>query len=214
MLVTISKTPPANEHQWSINSCCSGSVSYPAMNYTTLFLDWVINSQSCQYVSVFHFTNMHAMSHRSDFILACSSGVNIPEPAFYFTITLLLTVSQVKFPSFHIPTAKWDSKSLNTSLREVMISSKYECVFISDFSNHTLQIIFDAWWACLTVGSKCPIAWDKSKHALSLRFNLHCAMEETSSLGIICIVCDRDFAIHQNKGSAQGGNTCWQKRTS
>jgi hypothetical protein len=29
------------------------------------------------YVLVFNFTNMHAMSHRSDFILACSSKVKI-----------------------------------------------------------------------------------------------------------------------------------------
>jgi hypothetical protein len=29
------------------------------------------------YALVFNFTNMHAMSHRSDFVLACSSKVGI-----------------------------------------------------------------------------------------------------------------------------------------
>jgi len=47
-----------------------------------------------------------------------------------------------------------DSKSLNTSLLEVMISSKNEHVFIRDLSGHILQIIFDAWWASMNVGSK------------------------------------------------------------
>jgi len=39
-----------------------------------------------------------------------------------------------------------------------MISSKNECVFIRDLSDPTLQIIFDAWWASMNVGSKRPIA--------------------------------------------------------
>jgi len=37
-----------------------------------------------------------------------------------------------------------DSQSLNTSVLEVMISSKNERVFIRDLSDLTLQIIFDA----------------------------------------------------------------------
>ena len=37
-----------------------------------------------------------------------------------------------------------DSKSLNTSLLEIMISFKNEHVFIHDLSDLTLQIIFDA----------------------------------------------------------------------
>jgi hypothetical protein len=37
-----------------------------------------------------------------------------------------------------------DSKSLKTSLLEVIISSKNGPVFIRDLSDHTLQIMFDA----------------------------------------------------------------------
>jgi hypothetical protein len=66
-----------------------------------------------------------------------------------------------------------DSQSLNTSLLEVMISSKNERVFIRDLSNLTLQIIFDAWWASMNIGSKRPIAWNNSRHAPSWRFYLH-----------------------------------------
>jgi hypothetical protein len=45
-----------------------------------------------------------------------------------------------------------NSKSLNTCLLEVMISSKNEQIFIHDLSNLTLQIIFDAWWASMDEG--------------------------------------------------------------
>jgi len=82
-----------------------------------------------------------------------------------------------------------DSQSLNTSLLEVMISSKNELVFIRDLSDLTFQIIFDARWASMNVGSKRPIAWKDSRHAPSWRFYLHCGIEETSSPGIICIIC-------------------------
>jgi len=39
-----------------------------------------------------------------------------------------------------------------------MISSKNERVFVRDLSDLTLQIIFDAWWASMNLGSKRPIA--------------------------------------------------------
>jgi len=70
-----------------------------------------------------------------------------------------------------------------------MISSRNELVFISDLSDLTLQIIFNAWWASINVDSKWPIAWNNSRHAPSWRFDLHCGIEETASPGIICIVC-------------------------
>jgi len=49
-----------------------------------------------------------------------------------------------------------DSKSVNTLLIEVMISSKYERVFICDLSDLALQIIFDAWWASMNVHWQTP----------------------------------------------------------
>jgi hypothetical protein len=73
-----------------------------------------------------------------------------------------LTVSQLELHSLQLRTAMPDSQSINTSLLEVMISSKNELVFIRDFNDLTLQIIFDAWWASMTVGSKCPIALNNS----------------------------------------------------
>jgi hypothetical protein len=82
-----------------------------------------------------------------------------------------------------------DTKSLNTALLEVLISSKNECVLIRDLSDLTLQIVIDAWWASVNLGSKWPIAWNNSSHAPSWRFYLHCGIEETGSPGIICIVC-------------------------
>jgi len=72
---------------------------------------------------------MHAMSHRSDFFVF-SCRVNNQEPTVCFTVSL--------------PSEVLDSKSLNTSLLEVMISSKNECVIIFDLSDCTLPIIFNA----------------------------------------------------------------------
>jgi hypothetical protein len=61
-----------------------------------------------------------------------------------------------------IPTTVLDSQSLNTSLLEGMISTKNELVFIRGLSDLTLQILFDAQWASMNVGWKCPIAWNLS----------------------------------------------------
>jgi hypothetical protein len=70
-----------------------------------------------------------------------------------------------------------------------MISFKNERVFIRDLRDLTLQIIFDAWWASMNLGSKRPIAWNNSRHAPSWRFYLHCGSEVTGNPGIICIIC-------------------------
>jgi len=64
-----------------------------------------------------------------------------------------------------------------------MISFKNKCVFIHDLGDLILQIIFDAWWASKNVCLKCPIAWNRSRHASLWRFDLHCRIEETSVAG-------------------------------
>jgi len=97
------------------------------------------------------------------------------------------------------------SKCLNTSLLEVVISSKKEHVFICDFSEHSLQIILDNWWASMKVGSKCPIAWNHSRHVPSWRFYLHCWIKETSSLGIICIICHQVLHHPSEHGTSSLG---------
>jgi len=95
---------------------------------------------------------MHAMSHRSD-CFACSGRVNIKEHTVCFTVSFLSAVFRVGLPSLLIQTAMPDSKSLNTSLLEVMISSNNERVSIRDLSDLTSQIIFHAWWASMNVGT-------------------------------------------------------------
>jgi len=160
---------------------------------------------SSLYVLVFNFTNMHAMSHRSDVFLACSSEVNIYEPAFYLTIMYLLTVTQIELPRVQFPTVMSDTKSLNTSLLEVMISSNNLHVFIFDLSDLTLQMIFDTWWASMNEGSKWPIAWNNSRHVPSWRFYLHCGIEETGSPGIICIVCHQVLRHPSEHGTSSMG---------
>ena len=98
-----------------------------------------------------------------------------------------------------------DTPSLNTSLLEVMISSKNEHVFIRDWSDLTLQIIFEAWWASMNVGSKRPITWKMSRHAPLWRFYLHCGIEETDSPCIICIVCHQVLRHPSEHGTSSMG---------
>jgi hypothetical protein len=80
------------------------------------------------------------------------------------------------------------SKSLNTWLLDIMISSKNEPVFIRDFSDLTLQIILGAWWDSMNVGSKWPSAWNNSRHAPSWQFYLHCGIGASGCSGIIFII--------------------------
>jgi len=98
-----------------------------------------------------------------------------------------------------------DSQSLNTSMLEVMISSKNERVFIRDLTDLSLQIIFDAWWASMNVDSKRPIAWNNSRHAPSWRFYLHCGIEENGNPGIICIVCHQVLRHPSEHGTSSMG---------
>jgi len=98
-----------------------------------------------------------------------------------------------------------NSKSLNISFLEVMISSKNERVFIHDVSDLTLQIIFDARWASMNVDSKRPMAWNNSRHAPSWQFYLHCGIEVTGSPGIICIVCHQVLLHPSEHGTSSMG---------
>jgi len=122
-----------------------------------------------------------------------------------FTVSLFSAVFRVGIPSILISTAMSDTKSLNTSLLEAMISSKNEHVFIRDLSDLKLQIIFDAWLASMNEGSKRPIAWNNSRHAPSWRFYLHCGIEETGSPGIICIVCHQVLRHPSEHGTSSMG---------
>jgi len=141
----------------------------------------------------------------TDLILSLVAVFSISEPAVYDAITILSAVFRVGLPSILNFTTMSDSQSLNTSLLEVMISSKNERVFIRDLSDLTLQIIFDEWWASMNVGSKRPIAWNNSRHAPSWRFYLHCGMEENGSPGIICIVCHQVLRHPSEHGTSSMG---------
>jgi len=64
----------------------------------------------------------------------------------------------------------------------------WTCI-IRDLSDRNLLNMFNAWWAAMNVGSTCPIAWNISRHVSSGEFHLHCGIDETSSLGIIYVIC-------------------------
>jgi len=187
MQLTILHPPPTIERPPSVNNFCGGSVRFTAMNCVAVLQNWVLRGQSFQYVLVYNFTNMHPMSHRSEFF-ECSCRVNIPEPAVCFTVSLPSAVFRVGLPRSLIPMAMSDWKSLNTSLLKVMISSKNQRVFIHNLRGLTFRIVFDARWALMNLCSTRPIAWNNSRHASSWGFNLHCGIEGTGSPSIIWIV--------------------------
>jgi len=139
------------------------------------------------------------------FFFTCSSRVDIWEPTVYFAVSLFLAVIPVGLPSCPIPTAMSDSKSLNTSLVEVVIPSKNECVFICDLSDLTSQIMFDAWSASMNVDSKRAIAWNDSRLPPLWWFCLHCGIEETGSPGVICIVCHQVLRHPSEHGTSSMG---------
>jgi len=70
-----------------------------------------------------------------------------------------------------------------------MIPSKNECVSTGDLSYLTVESIFDACWASMNIGSESPIGWNHSSHAPPSQFHLHCGIEHTAIIGIICIMC-------------------------
>ena len=98
-----------------------------------------------------------------------------------------------------------DTQSLNTSLLEVIISSKNGRVFIRALCNLTFQIIFNVWWASMNVGSKRPIAWNNSRHAPLWQLDLHCGIEKTGIPVIICIVCHQVVRHPSDHGTSSMG---------
>jgi len=108
---------------------------------------------------------MQCVTNLIIFHVAVESILKNPQSALLYRHFLQSLESE--YPVYAISTTMSDTKSLNTSLLDVMISSKNERVFIRDLSDLTLQIIFDAWWASMNEGSKRPIALNNSRQALS-----------------------------------------------
>jgi len=111
----------------------------------------------------------------------------------------------VELPNIQLPTALSDSKSINTSLLEVMICSKNKHVFIRDLSDLTLQIIFNGWWASLNVGSKGHVGWNHSKQLLSWWFHLHCRIAQTGCPAIIFTICHQVLCHPSKHGTSSKG---------
>jgi len=205
MLATISLLPPENERQQTVNSLCAGVLTYTETYCIVLYRNQIFNHQSFLYVFVYHFTTMYAMSHRGNFVVARSSRVDNQELAIFSTLPYLLTSCQFPLPSDPIPTTMSGSQSLNTTSLEVMISFKNDHGFIHDLNDLTQQVIFDAWWASINVGSKHSIAWKNARHEPSWQFYLHCGIGETGRPGIICIVCHQVLRHQSEHGTSSMG---------
>jgi hypothetical protein len=97
------------------------------------------------------------------------------------------------------------TKSSKNSLLEVIICSINEFVFIRNLSNFTLHIFFDTWWATMKISSKQPIAWNDSRHAGSWQVHLYCGLEQSSSPGIVCIICHQVLRHPSEHGTSSMG---------
>jgi len=98
----ISHPPPTIEHPQSINNFCGGSERYTAMYCIVLFLNQVLPGQSFQSVLVYNFTNMHAMSYRSDFIACSCSQYLRTRSLLYYNVTFGILSSRITQDSnFH-----------------------------------------------------------------------------------------------------------------
>jgi hypothetical protein len=146
-----------------------------------------ITTASSLYLLEFNISNLHAMSHRSDVVLAFTSTINIEDPAFHQTVTCHLTVTEVQLSGIYYPTAMLNTQSSNPLFLVVMISSKNQLDFIRDLKDLTFQIFFDAWWASMIIVTMRTNGSNNSKHAPEWQLYLHYGIEETSSLGNRCI---------------------------
>jgi len=95
MLVMISHPPPTIEHPQSINNVCGGSERYTTMYCIVLFINQVLPSQSLQSVLVYNFTNMHAMSYRSDFFACRCSQCLRTRSLLYYNVTFVSLLSRI-----------------------------------------------------------------------------------------------------------------------
>jgi len=95
-----------------------------------------------------------------------------------------LTVSQPEKHSYQLPPAMSDDQSIDTSLLEIIISTKNEQLFIGGLTGLAFQNNIDDWRISMNVVLKYPLERKHSKDALSWHFYLHHGIEQTSSPGI------------------------------
>lgn len=137
------------------------------MNCIVSLPTWFFTGQSFQYVRLLNITTIHGMSHRLYYSLACSSRAIIEEPASYYMVAKLVTITQLKLCSIQFPTAMSDSNSVNSFLLEVIMSSQNKSIFSHDSFNHTWQMILIASRTTLNAASKRHILWNDSSQAPS-----------------------------------------------
>jgi len=98
-----------------------------------------------------------------------------------------------------------DWRSLSVLLLQVKILSNNACDFICVLSDYTSHIGFDAWRGSMNICSKASIAWNNSRHPSSWQSNLHCAIKETGSPGIVCIGCHQVLRHPSECGTSSMG---------
>jgi len=92
--------PPLTiEHPQSMNNFSGGLERYTAMYWIVLFLNHVLPGQSLQSVLVYNFTNMHAMSYRSDFFACSYSRYLRTRSLLYYNVTIVSLSNRITWHS-------------------------------------------------------------------------------------------------------------------
>jgi len=177
------------------------------------FQNAVINSLSSLYAPVFNFTNMHPMSHRSDFCLACSSKVNIKNQLsslqyriFGLSLKPNYTVFKLLPPSgnhnLSVPRC-WRLGYLQL-IKVCLLVIWTTLLFKSSLMPGGLQ------WRWAANNQLLVIIRDMGPGGDSI-FPTELRRPAALASDVSCVI--KFFAIHQNMGPSQWGITCWQKRT-
>ena len=205
----MSPPPPTIERPQSVNGCWRGSECYSAMNRIVLFLNRNLCGQSLQSDRVYNFTNMHSMSYKSDFILVAVESI-FKNPQFPLQYCFFQQSFESDYPAFRfrLPcriqnlwtprcSRSWSLPKMNTSLFLNWVTWSFWMIgglhWMSTRSSLLLGIILDR----RLRGDPIYTA-ELSRPAVLASYRLFVI---------------KFFAIHQNMGPAQLGNTCWQKVT-
>jgi len=180
ILVKMFHTPPTIEQAQIINNVYSSSVSYTAMKCIALLLNCVVHSLSFQYILVYNFANMHAMSHRSDFFCLQLKSNNLRTPILpYYNVTFV-SLSRV------IVQRSSANHDVGFKIIEYLIVTVYDifqnwsCVYLWFEQPYITKHLW-----CEVHFNECRFEmsyWlENSSHSLLWKFYLHCRMENNGS---------------------------------
>jgi len=177
------------------------------------FRNGILHDHSSHSVPVFNLPKIYAMYYWSDYF-PCCCRVNISELTDCTAVSWSSFVSRVRIPNILIATLMWDTKSLNPSLFEVMVSSQINvpCLTIgATILCKSSSMLGWLQWMNTRICFLLGIILDMCCHGDSIY-----TVELRNPAALVSFVSFviKFFRIHPKMGRAQWGITRWQKLTS